>query len=124
MSTLPGGQKSWSVSKAVLQWWRGWTRRASARPNFAGSRILVLTQPIFCCVGWQRLTSTETRCPGPNLERSKIFSEFAQCVTIIAAAGGILRAIPLIRRGRIIAQTPRRSWRSTRCLGVRGVSGN
>ena len=31
MSTLPGGQKSWSVSKAVLQWWRGWTRRASAR---------------------------------------------------------------------------------------------
>jgi len=97
---------------------------ACPRPNFAGSRILVLTQPIFCCVGWQRLTSTETRCPGPNLERSKIFSEFAQCVTIIAAAGGTLRAIPLIRHGRIIARTPQRSWRSTRSLGVRGVSGS
>ena len=31
MSTLPVGQKSWSVTKAVSQWWRGWTRRASAR---------------------------------------------------------------------------------------------
>jgi hypothetical protein len=72
---------------------------------------LALTQPIFCCAGWQRLTSTEARCPRPNLERFKIFSEFAQCVIIIAGAGGTLRAIPLIRHGKTIARTPRRSWR-------------
>jgi len=93
-------------------------------PNCAGLRILVLTQPIFCCAGWQCSTSTATRCHGPNLEHSRIFSEFAQCVTIIAAAGVTLRAIPLIRHGKIIARTPQRSWRSTRSLGVRGVSGN
>jgi hypothetical protein len=29
MSALPVG--SWSLSKAVLQWWRDWTRRSSAQ---------------------------------------------------------------------------------------------
>ena len=135
MSTVPVGQKSWSPTKAVLQCNGGeigpdevrhdWNSNAAARtkwsawlkmsacpvPNSAGSRALVLTRPIFCCEEWQRLTSTETRCRGPNLERSKTFSAFAQCVTIIAAAGETLRVIPVIRHGRIIARTPRRSWR-------------
>ena len=30
MSALPVGRTSWSLSKAVLQWWRDWTRRSSA----------------------------------------------------------------------------------------------
>jgi len=30
MLALPGGQKSWSPTKAVSQWWRDWTRRSSA----------------------------------------------------------------------------------------------
>ena len=31
MWALPFGQKSWSLTKAVSQWWRGWTTRGSAR---------------------------------------------------------------------------------------------
>ncbi len=31
MLALPVGQKSWSLTKAVSQWWRGWTTRGSAR---------------------------------------------------------------------------------------------
>lgn len=31
MSSVPVGQKSWSPTKAILQWWRGWTRRSAAR---------------------------------------------------------------------------------------------
>jgi len=31
VSTVPVGQRSWSPTKAVLQWWRGWTRRSAAR---------------------------------------------------------------------------------------------
>ena len=30
MLTLPNGQKRWSPTKAVSQWWRDWTRRNSA----------------------------------------------------------------------------------------------
>jgi len=30
MSTLPGGQKSWSPIKAISQWWRDWSRSGSA----------------------------------------------------------------------------------------------
>ena len=145
MSALRAGRTSRTLTKAVLQWWRDWTRRSSALelkccgrtkwsvwpkisacplPNFAASLSSVPARPTFCCAGWQRSTSTATRCHGPSLERSRIFSEFAQCVTIIAAVGVTLRAIPLIRHGKIIARTPQRSWRSTRSLGVRGMSGN
>ena len=31
MSSVPVGQKRWSPTKAVLQWWRGWTRQSAAR---------------------------------------------------------------------------------------------
>jgi hypothetical protein len=31
MLALPDGQKSWSPTKALSQWWRDWTRRGSAR---------------------------------------------------------------------------------------------
>ena len=31
MLALPFGQKSWSLTKAVSQWWRGWTTRGSGR---------------------------------------------------------------------------------------------
>ena len=34
MSTVPVGQRSWFPTKAVLQWWRGWTRRSAARLEF------------------------------------------------------------------------------------------
>jgi hypothetical protein len=30
MSALPVGRTSWSLTKAVLQWWRDWVRRSSA----------------------------------------------------------------------------------------------
>jgi hypothetical protein len=30
MLTLPSGQKSWSPTKAVSQWWRDWTRRRAS----------------------------------------------------------------------------------------------
>jgi hypothetical protein len=30
MLAPPRGQKSWSLTKAVSQWWRDWTRRSSA----------------------------------------------------------------------------------------------
>jgi hypothetical protein len=56
------------------------------------------------------LTSTGTRYPGPNLERSRIFSEFARCATVIGGVAGTSHAILLIRHGRIIARTPRPSW--------------
>ena len=133
MSTVPVGQKSWSPTKAVLQWWRDWTRRSAARLELkcrgedevermakdvgvstSELRRLASLGPDSADLLLHRmaaLTSTETRCRGPNLERSKTFSAFAQCVTIIAAAGETLRVIPVIRHGRIIARTPRRSWR-------------
>jgi Family of unknown function (DUF6455) len=31
MLALPDGQKSWSPTRALSQWWRDWTRRGSAR---------------------------------------------------------------------------------------------
>ena len=105
--------------------WSVWPKiSACPLPNCAGLRVLAPTQPIFCCAGWRRSTSTATRCRGPNLERSKTFSEFAQCATITADAEGTSRAMPTIRRGTIIARTPRRSWRSMRSPGVHATSGN
>jgi hypothetical protein len=36
MLAPPRGQKSWSLTKAVSQWWRDWTRRSSALSQLSG----------------------------------------------------------------------------------------
>jgi hypothetical protein len=104
MLAPPGGQKSWSPIKAVSQWWRDWSRRGSALElkcwgedeveylakdigvSASELRRLAALGPDSPDLLLHRMAALD--CPRPNLERSRNFSEFAQCARVIAGLAG------------------------------------
>jgi len=133
MWTLPRGQRSWSPMKAMAQWWRDWIRAGSALAELkccgedeverlakdlgmsaSELRGLASRGPHSADLLLQRMAALDldrNEVSRPSLERSSTFSAFARCARAVAGARENLRAMLPIRHGRIIARTPRRSWR-------------
>ena len=113
MSTLPVGQKSWSVTKAVSQWWRGWTRRAAARLELtccgeeeverlardvgvsaSELRRLANLGPDSADLLLRRMAALDldrNEVSRPSLERSRTFSAFARCARAVAGVRELAR---------------------------------
>ena len=118
-----------SPMKAMAQWWRDWIRAGSALAELkcCGDEVERLAKDLGMSASelrglasrgphsadllLQRMAALDlnrNEVSRPSLERSRTFSAFARCARAVAGARATLRAMPLIRSGRIIARTPGR----------------